>query len=156
MEDKKRIMALVVDPLDDSMNVHLLERQLDLLGVKYKFFKDIDETIALKSVLIILNEQCQYGSDASLFIHYAIINRIPMIVIYTDMNDNKDIHDSISFTHNTIKLWNKIPAFEEERYKVATVHILLGNLKQIINRNDFVKGTLLDPSDYYLLTKEEK
>lgn len=148
---EKNIKALVGDVINDIEDVVAFGQELDRLGVNYKFFSDIDETTALSSVLIILNEQSKYEREANVFVHKVISDRIPIIAIYTDISDNKDIHDSISFTENVVRLWNKIPAFADERYMVATVHIPLCNLKLIIKRNDFIKGTKLDPSDYYLL-----
>lgn len=62
----------------------------------------------------------------------------------------------MQFTERITKLWNKISTFEKERYMVATIHIPLNDFKSIIQRKDFVKGTILDPSDYYLLKKETK
>lgn len=151
MEAKTKIKAIVADISNDSKNFFHLEQQLDGLGIKYKYFKEIDDKTVLSSVLIILNEQSVYRADTNSFVHYIITNRIPMIVIYTDINDNKDIHDSMSFKEGVTRLWSKIPAFSDERYMVATVHIHLGDLKRILKSNDFVKGTTLDPSDYYLL-----
>lgn len=146
-----KIIALIGDLLNDSEDVKSLVLQLKHLRVKWQYFEDINDDMQLKSVVLILNEKCKYGSDANLFIQCAIFKRIPMIVIYTDMTDNKEIHDSICFTNNAIKLWSKIPAFDKERYVVATVHIPLSDLRQIIHSNDFIRGTMLDPSDYYLL-----
>lgn len=152
---EEKMIALVGDFLYDSKNVILLEKQLDSLGVEYKYFKDIDDVVDLDSVVIILNNKCEYEFDADSFIRCVISNRIPIIVVYTDVDDNESIHNSISFTDNTIGLWKKIPSFADERYMVATVHIPLCDLMQIIRRNDFVKGTMLDPSDYYLLKRKE-
>lgn len=152
MEGKKnKVIALVGDFLYDTENVKILEKRLNELCGKCQYYKDVDDNMLLISVVLILDEKCSYESDANSFIHYAITNRIPIIVVYTEIEDNSEIHDSISFTERATKLWTKIPAFNEERYMVATVHIPLNDLKQIIRSNDFIKGTMLDPSDYYLL-----
>lgn len=155
MEDKiNKVLAIVGDLLNDSGNVTMLQRQLVIFGVKSLYFKDLNTNMQLTSIILVLNEKCEYATDADLFIHNAICERIPIIVIYTDINDYREIHDSVSFTDSTKRLWHKIPAFDEERYMIATVHIPLGDLKQIIKSHDFEKGTNLDPSDYYLLKKE--
>lgn len=155
MEDKKnKVVAIVGDLFNDSGNVTILQRQLESFGVKSLYFKDRNTNMQLTSIVLVLNDKSEYGTDADVFIHNAICERIPIIVIYTDINDNKEIHDSVSFTDYATRLWHKIPAFDEERYMIATVHIPLGDLKQIIKSHDFEKGTNLDPSDYYLLKNE--
>lgn len=149
--NKNKVIALVGDFLDDAENVKILEKRLNELCDKCRYYKDVDDNMLLVSVVLILNEKSLYASDANSFIHYAITNRIPIIVVYTEIENNREIHDSISFTERATKLWTKIPAFAKERYMVATVHISFSDLKQIIRSNDFIKGTMLYPSDYYLL-----
>ena len=157
MEDKKnKVVAMVGDLLNDYSNVSLIERQLVNLGVKWQYFKDINTSMLVTSIVLVLNDKCVYDTEVNMFLHHTIFERIPIIVIYTDINDNKEIHDSASFTDAVTKLWHKISAFGEERYMVATVHIPLCDLKQIIKSHDFVKGTNLDPSDYYLLKNDEE
>ena len=141
--------------LNDSSNVYLLKQQLANLRVNGQYFMDINNDVSVDTIMLILNGKSEYGNDANDFIHYGILDRIPIVVIYTSMSDNNEIHDSESFTDNAIKLWQKIPVFDEERYMVTTVHVLLCDLKQIIRSHDFVKGTTLDPSDYYLLNNEK-
>lgn len=151
-----KVVAIIGDLLNDSSNVHLLKHQLANLGVNGQYFMDICNELSVISIVLILNENSVYNNDINDFMHYVIRERIPIIVIYTNISDNAEIHDSVSFTDNAIKLWKEIPSFYEERYMVPTVHILLSDLKQIIRNRDFEKGTMLDPSDYYLLKKKSK
>lgn len=153
---KSKVIALVGDSLHDIENVHLISKTLSELGANNMLYTDIDDNVMLNSVVLILNGKSEYRTDANTFIHSIIDKHIPIIVIYSEINDNKDIHDSTCFTEYVSKLWELVPAFSEELFVVPTVHILSCDLRQIIKSNDFAKGTMLDPSDYYLLNKDDK
>lgn len=151
-----KVIALVGDSSHDIENVHLISKKLSELGANNMLYTDIDDNVVLNSVVLILNGKSEYRTDVNTFVHGIIDKRIPIIVIYSEVNDNKEIHDSTCFTEYVSKLWELVPAFAEERFVVPTVHILLCDLRQIIKSNDFAKGTRLDPSDYYLQNKDDK
>lgn len=155
-EKKEKIIALVGDYLSDANDVMQISKLLSQLGCKCLYYKDVDENSDLLSVIILFNTRSTYGFDVNSFLQYSISKRVPVIAIYTDVKDNEEIHDSNNFSKFVTDLWQKIPAFEDEHYMVPTVHILLGDLNQIIKSKDFYVGSTLDPSDYYLLHKYRK
>lgn len=85
-------------------------------------------------------------------IHYAInVLYLPVIVIYPDFSDLSDIHDNNNFTYKVKKLWDKLPIFRDNKYKVPVLHIpmLKEYIKRALNDRDLRITTKCNSGDYY-------
>lgn len=85
-------------------------------------------------------------------IDYAInTNGLPIIVVYPEIKDKVGVHTSVGFTTKVKNLWNTLPVFRDNKYKVPVLHV--PNDKKLIRSalgdTDFRVATKTKATDYF-------
>lgn len=91
-----------------------------------------------------LREEIEYGITTC---------DLPIIVIYPDYEDPKDLlNSSKGDLNNNIKtLWTQLPAFNNNKYKIPVLHIPLKRvyIEAALINNDFMVNTKTKAEDYF-------
>ena len=152
MEEKKnKITALIGDYLKDKETMIYINSTMSKFGKKCLFYKDINAKCEVISVIIIFNSKCTFEFEDDDFLNYTIYHKVPITAIYTDINNNSEIHENNNLSRKITSLWESLPSFQNKRFIVPTIHITRNELDQVVRSNDFQVGTNLEPCDYYIL-----
>lgn len=91
-----------------------------------------------KNIILFLSEYTKNSKALREEIDFGINNKgLPIIVVYPDFSEKREIHNSLKITDQVLELWDKLPIFRENMRKVATVHILHGKDSITNALNDF-------------------
>lgn len=107
---------------------------------------------ASANVVLFLSSETKYSRALREEIDYAInTNGLPIIVVYPEIKDKVGVHASVGFTTKVKNLWNTLPVFRDNKYKVPVLHV--PNDKKLIRNalgdTDFRVATKTKATDYF-------
>lgn len=117
--------------------------------LKPRLHKRIDNS---KNVILFLSSYTKNSKALKEEIDYAINKKgLPIIVVYPEFKNTSDIVVNSNFTDSVIDLWNKIPIFRDNKYKVPVIHIPMNKelVKKTLNDTDFMVNTKKNGEYYY-------
>lgn len=98
-----------------------------------------------KNIVLVLSSVTKNSRALREEIDYGINNQgLPIIVIYPEYSEKSDIASSAGIKQQIKNLWDNLPVFRDNMYKVPTLHVPY--------RKDLIRSALLD-SDYMINTK---
>lgn len=105
-----------------------------------------------KNIILFLSDITKSSRALREEIDYGINDQgLPIIVVYPDFTEKGDIADSNGIRKQVENLWDLLPVFRDNMYKVPTIHVPLK--KQLISsalENDrFMVNSKIDKEDYY-------
>lgn len=107
-----------------------------------------------KNLVFFLSKDTKSSRAVREEINHAInVNQIPVIVVYTDFKEKKDIINCKSGTiRKQIKdIWDQVPLFRNSKHKVPVLHIPYKKeiLRDALNNPNFRYSTKTKPNDYF-------
>lgn len=117
--------------------------------LKPRLHKRLDNS---KNLILFLSSYTKNSKALREEIDYAINKKgLPIIVIYPELKKTSDIVVNYSFTESIIDLWNKLPVFRDNKYKVPVIHIPMNQelIKKTLNDTDFMVNTKKGGEYYY-------
>lgn len=105
-----------------------------------------------KNIVLILSEITKYSRALKEEIDYGINDQgLPVIVIYPDYSNKSDIADSSGIRNEIKELWDKLPVFRDNMYKVPTIHVpnKKALIKKALEDESFMVNSKKDNKDYY-------
>ena len=107
---------------------------------------------ASANVVLFLSSETKYSRALREEIDYVInTNGLPIIVVYPEIKDKVGVHTSVGFTTKVKNLWNTLPVFRDNKYKVPVLHV--PNDKKLIRNalgdTNFRVSTKTKAGDYY-------
>ena len=98
-----------------------------------------------KNIILILSSVTKNSRALREEIDYGInYQGLPVIVIYPEYSEKSDIASSLGIKQQIKNLWDKLPVFRDNMYKVPTLHVPY--------KKSLIESALLD-SDYMINTK---
>lgn len=107
---------------------------------------------ASTNVVLFLSSNTRYSRALKEEIDYAInTNGLPVIVVYPELKLTNDIHTQSGFTTKITVLWDKLPMFRDNKYKVPVLHVPQDKalIKKALGDSDFRVSTKTEAGDYY-------
>lgn len=107
---------------------------------------------ASANVVLFLSSNTRYSRALREEIDYAInIKELPIIVVYPELKTMDDIHTQSEFTSIVTKLWDKLPTFRDNKYKVPVLHVPNNKvlITKALNDTDLRVSTKAKAGDYY-------
>lgn len=90
-----------------------------------------------------LREEIEYGINE---LH------LPIIIIYPELKNKEDLltADKTNLNNTVTTLWDKLPVFRDNKYKVPVLHIPMNKelIRLALNNPDFRHGSGKNPDDY--------
>lgn len=117
--------------------------------LKPRLHKRLDNS---KNLILFLSSYTKNSQALIEEIDYAINKKgLPIIVVYPEFKNISDIVINSNFTESVIELWNKLPIFRDNKYKVPVIHIPMDKdlIKNTLNDTDFMVNTKRDGEFYY-------
>lgn len=107
-----------------------------------------------KNIILFLSQNTSNSRALREEIEYGINTlNLPLIVIYPDLKTTKDLRNSnnSNFSTTVINLWDKVPAFRNNKSKVPVLHIPMDKeiIRKALNNSDFRINSGKIPGDYY-------
>lgn len=98
-----------------------------------------------KNIVLVLSSVTKNSRALREEIDYGINDQgLPIIVIYPEYSEKSDIASSSGIKQQIRNLWDNLPVFRDNMYKVPTLHVPC--------KKDLIRSALLD-SDYMVNTK---
>lgn len=93
-----------------------------------------------------LREEIEYGINTL---------GIPVIVVYPDYSEKKDISDNSSLKMSIKKLWDNLPSFRDSLNKIASLHVPYDKdlIAQALKDPDLRKNTMAKAGIYFYPVK---
>lgn len=107
---------------------------------------------ASANVVLFLSSNTRYSRALREEIDYAINSKkLPIIVVYPELKTMDDIHTQSEFTSIVTKLWDKLPMFRDNKYKVPVLHVPNNKvlITKALNDTDLRVSTKAKAGDYY-------
>ena len=107
---------------------------------------------ASANVVLFLSSNTRYSRALREEIDYAInTKKLPIIVVYPELKTMDDIHTQSEFTSAVTKLWDKLPMFRDNKYKVPVLHVPNSKvlITKALNDTDLRVSTKTKAGDYY-------
>lgn len=107
---------------------------------------------ASANVVLFLSSNTRYSRALREEIDYAInTKKLPIIVVYPELKTMDDIHNQSEFTSTVTKLWDKLPMFRDNKYKVPVLHVPNNKvlITKALNDTDLRVSTKTKAGDYY-------
>lgn len=99
-----------------------------------------------------LSSNTRYSRALREEIDYAINTKeLPIIVVYPELKTVDDIFTQSEFTSTVTKLWDKLPMFRDNKYKVPVLHVPNNKvlITKALNDTDLRVSTKTKAGDYY-------
>ena len=76
---------------------------------------------------------------------------LPIIVVYPELTTKAGIHTPSGFTTKVKNLWNKLPVFRDNKYKVPVLHVPYNKvlIRKALDDSDFRVATKTTADDYF-------
>lgn len=107
---------------------------------------------ASANVVLFLSSNTRYSRALREEIDYAInTKKLPIIVVYPELKTMDDIYTQSEFTSIVTKLWDKLPMFRDNKYKVPVLHVPNNKvlITKALNDTDLRVSTKAKAGDYY-------
>lgn len=107
---------------------------------------------ASANVVLFLSSNTRYSRALREEIDYAINTKeLPIIVVYPELKTMDDIYTQSEFTSIVTKLWDKLPMFRDNKYKVPVLHVPNNKvlITKALNDTDLRGSTKAKAGDYY-------
>lgn len=107
---------------------------------------------AFANVVLFLSSETKYSRALREEIDYAInTNGLPIIVVYPEIKDKVGVHTSVGFTTKVKNLWNTLPVFRDNKYKVPVLHVPNDKklIRNALGNTDFRVATKTKATDYF-------
>lgn len=104
------------------------------------------------NVVLFLSSDTKYSRALREEIDYAINTKaLPIIVVYPEISTKEGIHDSLGFTEEVKSLWDKLPIFRDNKYKVPVIHVAYKKtmIRASLEDSSFRVETKGKAGDYY-------
>ena len=105
-----------------------------------------------KNIILFLSDITRNSRALREEIDYGINTKgLPVIVIYPDFTEKKEIHNKFGFTDELRALWDKLPVFRDSMNSVATLHTPYKYqlIKEALDNPDFMVQTMGNADKYY-------
>ena len=77
-----------------------------------------------KNIVLILSDITRSSRALREEIDYGInVQGLPVIVVYPEYIENRDIVDANGIRKQVMRLWEQLPVFKDNMYKVPTIHV---------------------------------
>ena len=99
-----------------------------------------------KNVILFLSSITIESQALKEEIDYAIKNGLPIIAIYPEYRNKGDIADNMGIKSQIKELWNKLPVFRDNKYKVPVLHVPMDKslIRESLNHSWFQVNTKCD------------
>ena len=89
-----------------------------------------------------LREEIDYGIN---------VKGLPVIIVYPELKNKSDIVDGNTIKKQVKDLWDKLPVFRDNRWKVAVLHCPMNkaSIENALKDEDFMVNTMTEAGDYY-------
>ena len=107
---------------------------------------------ASANVVLFLSSETKYSRALREEIDYAINTKgLPIIVVYPELSTKADIHTPSGFTTKVKNLWDKLPVFRDNEYKVPVLHVPYNKvlIRKALDDSDFRVATKTTADDYF-------
>lgn len=105
-----------------------------------------------KNIIFFLSEHTKNSQALREELDYAINTKgLPIIVVYPDFSEKKDIANKDGLKNNVKKLWDNLPIFRDSLHKVPVIHVpnKKSLIKSALENKDFMVNTKGDPGEYF-------
>lgn len=105
-----------------------------------------------KNIIFFLSSITKNSQALREEINYGINNcGLPIIVVYPDFYNRKDIIYRGKFRQQVTNLWGKLPVFRNSMHKVPTLHIAMNkfDITLALNNKGFMVNTKTDIGQYF-------
>ena len=105
-----------------------------------------------KNIILFLSSITRNSRAIREEIDYGINTKgLPVIVIYPDFTEKKEIHNKSGFTDEVRALWDKLPIFRDSMNSVATLHVPYKYqlIKKSLDDPDLMVQTMKSTTRYY-------
>lgn len=109
---------------------------------------------ASANVVLFLSSNTRYSRALREEIDYAINTKdLPIIVVYPELKTMDDIHTQPEFTSTVTKLWDKLPVFRDNKYKIPVLHVPYNKvlIRKALDDPDFRVATKTTADDYFYI-----
>lgn len=82
---------------------------------------------------------------------YVQYGGLPIIVVYPELGTKTDIHTPSGFTTKVKNLWDKLPVFRDNKYKIPVLHVPYNKalIRKALDNSDFRVSTKATAGDYF-------
>lgn len=105
-----------------------------------------------KNIILFLSSITKNSTALKEEIDFGINNKgLPVIVIYPDFKKKSDITDGKNLQVQVSDLWDKLPIFRDNMYKVPTLHVPMDKalIRQALSDPDFMVQSKAEPMKYW-------
>lgn len=105
-----------------------------------------------KNIILFLSNNTKNSQALSEEIDYGINTKgLPVIVIYPDFKEKSNICCSTGIKKQVKDLWDKLPQFRDNMYKIATFHVPYKKnlIMNALQDSDFKVQTMTNTGQYY-------
>lgn len=109
---------------------------------------------ASANVVLFLSSNTRYSRALREEIDYAINTKgLPIIVVYPELSTKADIHTPSGLTSKVKNLWDKLPVFRDNKYKVPVLHIPYNQalIRKSLDDSNLRVATKTTADDYFYI-----
>lgn len=109
---------------------------------------------ASANVVLFLSSNTRYSRALREEIDYAINTKgLPIIVVYPELSTKADIHTPSGLTSKVKNLWDKLPVFRDNKYRVSVLHIPYNKalIRKSLDDSDLRVANKTTADDYFYI-----